>query len=232
MCFKKKKKEKEVIPSKWYKPPKKKMGKKGRNILICSVAAVLIAAVALFFPEIVSALMNSPWEAFDPESEEEILKRAPINEEMYAAIDEYPATKKGETWAIYCYVTGSNLEDCDINEVSEFVSYMISGDADAVSARAYYEQKGHIESFISDVTDKLLPQIEEWQKRPLSEVYPVIFIDAVHYSVRENNVIRKLAAYVILGINCEGRMVHKPGLCSSTRMNASNCALGRVKTFL
>ena len=61
------------------------------------------------------------------------------------------------------------------------------------------------EGFISDVTDKLLPHIEEWQKRPLSEVYPVIFIDAIHYSVRDNNVIRKLAAYVILGINCEGR---------------------------
>ncbi len=61
------------------------------------------------------------------------------------------------------------------------------------------------EGFISDVTDKLLPQIEEWQKRPLSGIYPVIFIDAIHYSVRDNNVIRKLAAYVILGINCEGK---------------------------
>ena len=40
------------------------------------------------------------------------------------------------------------------------------------------------EGFISDVTDKLLPQIDEWQKRPLNEVYPVIYIDAIHYSVR------------------------------------------------
>ena len=55
------------------------------------------------------------------------------------------------------------------------------------------------EGFISDVTDKILPQIEEWQKRPLNEVYPVLFIDAIHYSVRDNNVIRKMAAYVILG---------------------------------
>ena len=39
------------------------------------------------------------------------------------------------------------------------------------------------EGFISDVTDKLLSQIEEWQKRPLSEIYPVVFIDAIHYSV-------------------------------------------------
>lgn len=60
------------------------------------------------------------------------------------------------------------------------------------------------EGFISDVTDKILPQIEEWQNRPLDEVYPVIFIDAIHYSVRDNGVIRKLAAYVILGINSSG----------------------------
>lgn len=61
------------------------------------------------------------------------------------------------------------------------------------------------EGFISDVTDKILPQIEEWQNRPLAEVYPVIFIDAIHYSVRDNGVIRKLAAYVVLGINQDGR---------------------------
>lgn len=61
------------------------------------------------------------------------------------------------------------------------------------------------EGFISDVTDKLLPQIEEWQNRPLDEVYPVLYIDAIHYSVRDNGLIRKLAAYVILGLNLEGR---------------------------
>lgn len=61
------------------------------------------------------------------------------------------------------------------------------------------------EGFISNVTDKILPQIEDWQNRPLSEVYPVLFIDAIHYSVRDNGVILKLAAYVILGINLEGR---------------------------
>ncbi len=60
------------------------------------------------------------------------------------------------------------------------------------------------EGFISDVTDKILPQIEDWQNRPLSAVYPVIYIDAIHYSVRDNGIIRKLAAYVILGINQDG----------------------------
>lgn len=35
------------------------------------------------------------------------------------------------------------------------------------------------EGFISDVTDKLLPKIEEWQNRPLEDVYPIVFIDAI-----------------------------------------------------
>jgi transposase-like protein len=60
------------------------------------------------------------------------------------------------------------------------------------------------EGMVSDVTDKLLPEIEDWQQRPLSSLYPIIFIDAVHFSVRDNNVVKKLAAYVILGINEDG----------------------------
>ena len=60
------------------------------------------------------------------------------------------------------------------------------------------------EGMVSDITDKLLPRIEEWQTRPLSAVYPIVFIDAVHFSVRDDGVIRKLAAYVVLGINEDG----------------------------
>jgi transposase-like protein len=53
-------------------------------------------------------------------------------------------------------------------------------------------------------TRQISEQIEDWQQRPLASVYPIIFIDAVHFSVRDNNVIKKLAAYVILGINSDG----------------------------
>jgi putative transposase len=74
------------------------------------------------------------------------------------------------------------------------------------------------EGFISDVTDKILPDIEDWQNRPLSEVYPVLFIDAIHYSVRDNGIIRKLAAYVILGINEQG---HKEVLTIEVGENES-----------
>lgn len=61
------------------------------------------------------------------------------------------------------------------------------------------------EGFISDVTDKILPQIDDWQKRPLSSIYPIVFIDAIHFSVREDGIIRKLAAYVVLGIDEDGK---------------------------
>lgn len=60
------------------------------------------------------------------------------------------------------------------------------------------------ESFVSDVTDKILQDIDDWQRRPLGEIYPIVFIDAVHFSVRDENIIKKLAAYVILGIGLDG----------------------------
>ena len=60
------------------------------------------------------------------------------------------------------------------------------------------------DGMVSDITDRLLPQIDDWQKRPLDEVYPIVFIDAVHFSVRDNGQIRKLAAYVILAVSMTG----------------------------
>ena len=50
---------------------------------------------------------------------------------------------------------------------------------------------------------QILPQIEEWQNRPLSAIYYIIFIDAIHFSVRDDSIIRKLATYAVLGINLE-----------------------------
>ena len=61
------------------------------------------------------------------------------------------------------------------------------------------------EGFISDVMDKILLQIEGWRNRPWDEIYPILFIDVIHYSVLDNGIIQKLAAYVILGINADGK---------------------------
>lgn len=75
------------------------------------------------------------------------------------------------------------------------------------------------EGMVSDITDKLLPRIEEWQNRPLSAIYPIVFIDAIHFSVRDDGIIRKLAAYVVLGINEDG---HKEVLTIEVGENESS----------
>jgi transposase-like protein len=96
-------------------------------------------------------------------------------------------------------------------EINQIEQKIISMYARGLSTRQISAQIEEIygfsvsEGMVSDITNKLLPQIEDWQNRPLMSVYPIIFIDAVHFSVRENNVIKKLAAYVILGINEDGR---------------------------
>ncbi len=62
------------------------------------------------------------------------------------------------------------------------------------------------ESFISDATDKVLQDIDEWQKQMLDEIDPIVFIDTRHFSVKEDNIVKKIAAYVILGYSMDGKM--------------------------
>lgn len=56
-------------------------------------------------------------------------------------------------------------------------------------------------TMVSNITDQIIPEIREWQERTLDEIYPIVFIDAVHFSVREENRVVKKAAYIVLGIN-------------------------------
>lgn len=58
---------------------------------------------------------------------------------------------------------------------------------------------------ISLVTDKLIPVITEWRNRPLDSVYPIVFLDAIHFKVREEGKVRSKAFYSILGIGIDGR---------------------------
>ena len=95
-------------------------------------------------------------------------------------------------------------------DISQIEDKIITMYAKGLSTRQISEQIEDIYGFevsdglVSDITDKLIPEIEDWQHRPLNEVYPVVYIDAIHFSVRDNHVIKKLAAYIILGINQDG----------------------------
>ena len=57
---------------------------------------------------------------------------------------------------------------------------------------------------VSKITDKILPEIKEWQSRPLEAIYPFVFMDCIHYKVREDGRILSKAAYIILGVTTDG----------------------------
>lgn len=57
---------------------------------------------------------------------------------------------------------------------------------------------------VSRMTDKIIPLIEEWQNRPLNSYFPFVFMDAIHYKVKQNNRIISKAAYVVVGIDEDG----------------------------
>ncbi|KWZ89982.1 MAG: transposase [Anaerococcus sp.] len=57
---------------------------------------------------------------------------------------------------------------------------------------------------ISKITNKILATKEEWQNRPLEKIYPMVFLDAIHYHVRENYIVVKKTVYIALAYNLEG----------------------------
>lgn len=59
-------------------------------------------------------------------------------------------------------------------------------------------------TLISGITDKITPVAKEWQNRPLEPVYPIIFMDAIHYKVKQDNRVINKAAYAVIGVNLDG----------------------------
>lgn len=98
----------------------------------------------------------------------------------------------------------------NIRDVSGIEDKVISLYARGLTTREISEQIQDLygievsATMVSNITDQIIPEIKEWQDRPLEEVYPIVFIDAVHFSAREDNRIVKKAAYIVLGINKDG----------------------------
>jgi putative transposase len=66
----------------------------------------------------------------------------------------------------------------------------------------YGVEVGH--DLISRVTDAVLEDVREWQARPLEDVYPILFLDALIVKVRDGGAVRNKACYVAIGVNLEG----------------------------
>jgi hypothetical protein len=53
---------------------------------------------------------------------------------------------------------------------------------------------------VSKITDHVVPEIKEWQNRPLEKIYSFVFMDAMHYKIRDNRQVINKAVYVVMGI--------------------------------
>lgn len=95
-------------------------------------------------------------------------------------------------------------------DISDIEAKIINMYGRGMSTRQISDQINEIygfecsESFISDVTDKIYPKIQEWLTRPLKTFYMVVYIDAIHFSVKEEGVVSKRAAYVVMGVDEDG----------------------------
>jgi putative transposase len=78
---------------------------------------------------------------------------------------------------------------------------------------SYQDISGHLRELyglevstgtLSAITDKIIQTVKEWQGRPLASTYPIVWLDAIHYKVRENGKVTSKAVYTILGVNLEG----------------------------
>jgi putative transposase len=75
-------------------------------------------------------------------------------------------------------------------------------DIQAHLAELYSVEVGH--DLISRVTDAVLDDVREWQARPLEDVYPILFLDALIVKVRDGGAVRNKACYVAVGVNLDG----------------------------
>jgi len=96
------------------------------------------------------------------------------------------------------------------SDISSIEDQVLSMYAKGMSTR---DIEKHIESLygidvspelISRITDRIIPMINEWQTRPLSAIYAIVFMDAIHYKVRQDGRVITKAAYTAIGVDLDG----------------------------
>jgi transposase-like protein len=97
------------------------------------------------------------------------------------------------------------------NDVSSIEDQVISMYAKGMTVRDIQNHLKNIygvdasPTLISNITDKIIPVIREWQSRPLQEIYAMVFLDAIHYKVKQDGQVIKKAAYMVIGVDLEGQ---------------------------
>ena len=97
----------------------------------------------------------------------------------------------------------ANTSEFDNKIISMYAKGMTVSDINEHVADMYGVELS--DTMISQITDKVFPQVSEWQNRTLDQVYPIVHLDAIHFKVREDGRVKSKAAYVIMGVNIEGK---------------------------
>lgn len=97
----------------------------------------------------------------------------------------------------------SNVNELERKIISMYGKGMTVSDLNEHLAEMYGIQV--TDPMISQITDKIIPEIKEWHSRKLEKTYPIVYLDGLHHKVRENGSVDSKAAYIILGIDLDGK---------------------------
>ncbi len=95
-----------------------------------------------------------------------------------------------------------NINGIEDKILNLYASGMSTRDV-AEQIKALYDIEISAET-VSNITNRIMPLVSEWQNRPLEKTYSFVFMDAIHYKVREDKHIVVKAAYVVIGVNMDG----------------------------
>jgi len=114
-----------------------------------------------------------------------------------------PRDRKGQFEPIVIRKYETVESDVEERIVSMYAKGMTTGDIKNYMFDIYGVDIS--KDMVSGITDKVLPLVSEWQTRPLAALYPIVYLDAVHFKVRDNGRIVSKAAYIMLGVNMDGK---------------------------
>jgi len=157
------------------------------------------------------------------------LTEAALNAELehHLANDNQPNRKNGRTSKNIKHPSGNFELDTPRDRNGTFEPQLVKKNQTSLSdeidrkilsmfslGMSYRDINAHVEEMyginvatgtISAVTDKLIPELKAWQQRPLDSHYPIVWLDAIHYKVKENGRYISKAVYTLLALNMQGK---------------------------
>jgi|TARA_B100000315_G_scaffold226850_1_gene234126 transposase-like protein len=157
------------------------------------------------------------------------LTEAALNAELehHLANDNQPNRKNGRTTKNIKHPSGNFELDTPRDRNGTFEPQLVKKNQTSLSdeidrkilsmfslGMSYRDINAHVEEMyginvatgtISAVTDKLIPELKTWQQRPLDSHYPIVWLDAIHYKVKENGRYISKAVYTLLALNMQGK---------------------------